>query len=58
MTKRTQAQVVAAIASLLFDDDEVLTDEEIDQFLRDCGYDPEEVGARFAGLAHEQLEDQ
>ena len=50
-TLAEKKRLVEAFADL-FDEQEMPgTPEEIDQFLRLCGYDPEEVGKRMAAVA-------
>jgi hypothetical protein len=48
-------ELVRAFATLFDDDPNAppMTDEEIDEFLRDTGHDPDEVGRKMARVAEE-----
>lgn len=51
--KLTPEQTLEAIFKLL--DDIELTPEEVDEELREMGYDPEKVGKRFAQVARDAI---
>ena len=59
MTIENKQDLVLAMAQL-FDDDDLfssMTPKEINQELRDCGYDPEKIGKRMAAVAKAAFED-
>lgn len=51
---KTSAEFLRAIANL-FDEIEPETPEEIDEVLREAGYDPDEIGKRMKAVAEKTL---
>jgi len=55
MNKPIAREILDALVDI-WDDMEPETPEEIDEFLREAGYDPDEVGRKFERVAREAMD--
>ncbi len=53
----TKEELIKVLANI-FDEIEFESSEEIDEFLRESGYDPDEVGSKMSNLATLLIENQ